>query len=319
MLRHGVLDRLGRPSSRSSTERRPNAGASPCRSLPRVQSGVGPPDFIARARFRRGKKKSARPNALRAHIRSGTRPFTVPPGGIQEAMARIVVEPEAGSPDRPERRTSPNSVAMIMTITVVGPTSRRFRPETILAASARTCSMNCKGFVRAIVFLARQCRAGQLRAQPGGISTRIRFVETISVVGAPSPAPWRASRSALCVQSVECRRRETDLEVIGSDSAAERARSNLPRRRRIFTVAAAIDELNGSIRGRHFALRVSSAVRDRGAAGRRRDDESFAASLGVRDFAQLLGLASSRDGGEDLVLNFGGATACSSRTCVCPS
>ena len=48
-----------------------------------------------------------------------------------------------------EKKKVANSAAMIITITVVSPVSRRVG-QTTLAVSARTCWMNCRGLVRAI-------------------------------------------------------------------------------------------------------------------------------------------------------------------------
>ena len=48
-----------------------------------------------------------------------------------------------------EKKKVAKSVAMIMTMTVVSMVSRRVG-QTTLAVSARTCWMNCRGFVRAM-------------------------------------------------------------------------------------------------------------------------------------------------------------------------
>jgi hypothetical protein len=87
-----------------------------------------------------GETKTAR-NRIDARLdRFEVRPLTARGGGDQEAMLRIISSAKRISMSTRKKKVA-KIVAIISTMTVVSPVSRRVG-QTILAASARTCWMN---------------------------------------------------------------------------------------------------------------------------------------------------------------------------------
>ena len=116
------------------------------------------------------------PDAGRARARGGGSAGRVGKGRWPGAPPASVVDRPSGShsQDRLEPVTDDeidkeekvaNSVAMIMTMTVVSPVSRRVG-QVIFATSARTCWMNCRGLVRAISLSLRRTAAPMTAARP---------------------------------------------------------------------------------------------------------------------------------------------------------